>query len=85
MEAYMVVHMVITFFKLTSDAGLTIAKALFEKRFPDANVEVGKGFLSFFAVIIVLVWASYYYFANIYGAKKAQDVLKGHKNKFRGL
>ncbi len=77
MEAYMVVQMVITFFDMTSDAGLVIAKQIIQKRFPDTKPD--KNLLSFFAVAIILVWCSYYYFMNLYGAKKARDILKGNQ------
>ncbi len=83
MEAYMAVNMVLTFFSMTSDAGLAIAKSIFADRFPDFKLD--KYPLSFFAVIIVLIWASFYYFVNLYGTKKARDVLKGRKDNSRSL
>jgi len=83
MEVYMPVHMIITFFTLTSEAGLARGRTLFQQRFPDFNVD--KGFLSFFAVLITLVWCSYYYLVHLYGAKKARDVLRGPQKHSRSF
>jgi len=83
MKAYMLVHAIITFFNLTSEAGLASAKALFQERFPEFKVDTG--FLTFFSVVIVLVWGLFYYFSHIYASQKARDILKEPPKVYRGL
>jgi len=83
MEVYVLANIVQGFFGFTSEAGLAVAKAAFQKGFP--NFKGDKNTMTLIVVIMLLVWSLYYYFVYIYGAKKVRDALKAHQKIRRSL